>query len=419
MSRGESQGQQGVGGLPAREASVLRIRIDRREVANAQWGLLTAGMQSNGRGRSIGHMRGWMSALISGRRSRMAIAPSVKRMAKVLQLHRREREQRFLAFDPIACKSKCIKAGIKLTGESHGISMARRDKLGLVLYPYDTLPTLLSARNRRLYVAGQGLQLRRLLPEEAARLMGITIAGACWRAATTAGFSEDQLYAAVAGSIDRRMVDAMVDFARRKVSYGKDDIVRYGSLFSGAFDAFFEGWRRTGLCVAHSMAVEIDPKRRATLKDAFGPTVMLDTIAAAVAAARKGTLPKVEVLTASPPCNMISQARRVLSADKAEEDERAMEEMIGFASAIGTVAEAVEATVLMIEESDGLMGRYQTVLRGVNAVLAELPFAWYHGAIRVEDLGACHRRRRLGWIGVRTGAANETFAFTSSCSETC
>ena len=89
------------------------------------------------------------------------------------------------------------------------------------------------------------------------------------------------------------------------------------------------------------------------------------------------------------------------------------------ASAIGARAEAVEAKVLMIEESDGLTGRYQAVLRGVNAVLAELPFAWHHGAIRVEDLGACHRRRRLGWIGVRTGTASETFAFTSSCSVTC
>jgi len=417
-SHSEQSGESRTDASLHEDANIVRIRADRTAVRNAQWSELRTGMQSNGRGRSIGHLRGWTSAIISGRKSSMKVAPGVRKMAKVLQLHKRERQQQYLILDPIACKSKCAKAAIELSAESSKVSMAQRDRLGLVFYPYDTLPTLLSARNRRPYIAGQGIRLRRMLPEEAARLMGITIVGARWNAAKAAGFSEDQLFAAVAGSVDRRMVDAMVDIARQRDGFDGHDSIRYGSLFSGAFDAFFEGWRRTGMGVAHCMAVEIDPKRRAVLQAAYDPTVVLNTVEAAVIAARAGGLPKVDVLTASPPCNMVSQARRVRSKDKEREDAKAMEEMVGYFSAIGAVSEAVEARVVMIEESDGLRGRYQAVLSAINGVLSELPFAWHHGAIRAEDLGACHRRSRLGWVGIRTGAVSDTFAFVSSHSAT-
>ena len=277
------------------------------------------------------------------------------------------------------------------------------------------LSTLMATRTRVPYVsggvAGGG---RPMQAKEAAALLGISLRSEAWREAAS-GLSEEELWRATADSVDAHHVRAMwrnaaeMAEARGRTLEGRE--LRYAGMFAGALDAIFTGGRAQGWPLRYVAVAEENRLRRGCLSKAYLIPKARRYVTASKMAA--GLATRLDVLSATPSCRLLSSARRAgggkggASKGKAEQRlrRRAQAKLLADVAAVREVAERCEPMVIMIEETAGLRhSRHAALYRSVQAELRGWPYDWRHVESDCAELGAAHHRKRLLWVGVRRRA---------------
>ena len=276
------------------------------------------------------------------------------------------------------------------------------------------LCTLMASRARVPLVRGTAApELRLLTALEAARLMGIDLRSRVWRVAAAA-LPEDLLWAAVADGVDAHMVRALwANGAELAALVGRPlplaQPLNYVGLFCGALDTILHGGQASGWwarCVALS---ERDPARRECAGSAYlvpKSDRYASTWELASAFAHALPVPRIDVLSATPSCRLLSPAQRALgplalTALRAS----ARAQLLDDISAIRAAAEACIPSIIYLEETSGLATHHKALLEEVQSELRSWPYVWRFDCVDCVSLGAAHHRSRVLWVGVRRSGA--------------
>ena len=199
----------------------------------------------------------------------------------------------------------------------------------------------------------------------------------------------------------------------------------YGSLWSGAYDSTYwalrragtrldrehrqacEGKRgpprkRTGTEVDFLWAAESNEKRR----DALARTARPRRVHREVASCQVAAEERVTLLGAGPPCVYVSTARRRRGRRSQKQMRRTtMAKVMRDTMVIARYIVRHQPLTVVIEQSAGLRRAHKQAFKWMNAALRKLPYKWWRGELdAARELGACHTRRRIGWVGHATAA---------------
>jgi hypothetical protein len=348
---------------------------------------------ARGDGRRLSHGRPWSGALkASGPSARVAM-PSEVRKAAAWGIDG-EGPARATVF-PRA--ERRMQRGAGLSQVSSG--------------PKDVLPTLLVTRAQVPYVsggvagAGRPMQAR-----EAAVLMGIGLGSEVWRAAERR-LSEAALWGATADAVDGHHVRALwrnaAEMAKGRGRALEGRELQYAGMFAGAIDSIFTGGRAVGWPLRYAAVAEKVWERRECLSEAYFIPKARRYSTARQMAERLGV--RLDVLSATPACQLLSSARRPKGKGSERQRSRAWRELQGRArrrlladvEMVRRVAERCEPQVILLEETAGLRSHHKALYEEVQTELRSWPYAWRHVEIDCSELGAAHHRKRLLWVGVR------------------
>lgn len=277
------------------------------------------------------------------------------------------------------------------------------------------LPTLCASRARVPLVSGDAVGVvRPMTAEEGARLMGIDVRSRAWRVAAET-LSEEKLWRAGMDGVDVRMVKALWENAAEMAAevgrtLRKGEPLAYGSMFGGAIDTILMGGQAEGWWARCLAIAESDEERRACAGEAYlVPERARFTSAWAMALRLESYSVKMwrlDVLSATPSCRLLSAARRVRGRGEASKAartrllERARERLLHDVEAVRVVAEVTCPTVIFFEETSGLRSHHKELYAELQAELRSWPYVWRHALVDAAALGAAHHRRRLLWVGV-------------------
>jgi site-specific DNA-cytosine methylase len=105
--------------------------------------------------------------------------------------------------------------------------------------------------------------------------------------------------------------------------------------------------------------------------------------------------PHVHCLSATPSCRRASRANHV--SDPAAADAA----LVSDFEIVADAARRAQPLVLLLEQSDGLRTHHPSAYGAMCRVLDALPYVWAHRSMDLhDDLGGCHLRCRLLWVGV-------------------
>ena len=166
----------------------------------------------------------------------------------------------------------------------------------------------------------------------------------------------------------------------------------------GALDGLHAALQRRaaedGKAVEFKWLAESDPRRAAALLVAH----KVQAVYTSVALAAECVQGRVDVVSFTPQCDLISRLQR----RSTEQEARAKTQLQEAFAAMETIAARSAPRLILIEQSDGLRTHNSELYAWFNGALSNMPYDWAHGSIQAaETLGACHNRARLGWSGVR------------------
>ena len=149
------------------------------------------------------------------------------------------------------------------------------------------------------------------------------------------------------------------------------------------------------------MLAEKDPNRRLCLKQSHDvPMCFGDARAAARWYDRR-----LDVVGSSPSCKKVSNAN--CFKDEAEATTEVMEAL----EATLQLARATRASLVIIEESDGLRTNFRgRIYKRACDRLDAAPYEWRHSVVDAAVLGAAHHRVRVGWVGALRADAGDSGA---------
>ena len=149
--------------------------------------------------------------------------------------------------------------------------------------------------------------------------------------------------------------------------------------------------------VAYRLQADIDPMRAASLLAAHG----VEASFASAAAAAEQFMGRLDVLTLTAPCKLVSQSRHTSAEEAAETARKAEEETRAAWGAFEALVRRCRPRVLMLEQVASMQSHHPGLYRWFCEQLAGLPHEFSHGVVdAASELHAVHSRRRLGWVGV-------------------
>jgi len=264
------------------------------------------------------------------------------------------------------------------------------------------LATLLAARVQVPWLDGPALPSgRHATPREGARWMGLRLDGPGWRAAERL-LSEEQQWEAATISVDARMADAgwtNVEEMLAEAGCGLEGPLRYAAMFCGALDALLAALRHRVSAVECVAVAEKHEARRRCVGEAY--CVPLERRYRTAWQLARQLEEKVDVLTATPDCSLLSTAPHTARWRRAARAQRAAQQLRSDVAAVGEAARRSGAKVIVMEQTSGLATHHRKLYAEVQRTLRRWPFTWRHAMVDAAALGAPHHRKRLLWVGVR------------------
>ena len=274
---------------------------------------------------------------------------------------------------------------------STALTVQERDELGLAYRARDVCHTMTCANSNLYWVCCPGGRCGFATSTEISRFMGGDPSG-CVAAMRRAGVCESRRHAWLAESIPLCMARECARLALSHVLAAQCPAVwRCGSLFSGARDAFTLGMRAVAdmQCV---FVAESDAEKRSVLRATSSPVYEYGD----ARSASRGC-PHVHCLSATPSCRRASRANH--AGDPAVSDAA----LVSDFELVADTARRAQPLVLLLEQSDGLRTHHPNAYDAMCRVLDALPYVWAHRSMDLhDDLGGCHLRCRLLWVGVRS-----------------
>ena len=268
----------------------------------------------------------------------------------------------------------------------------------------ETMPTLMAARVRVPLVSGAAVGGARLMTaREAARLMGVRLRSDAWLEAERR-FGESALWEVACDAVDAhhtralwRNAEEMLESTGRSL---RGRVLLYVGSHVGALDTILMGGRTLGLAIECCALAERDKGRRASAGTAYlVPEARRFVSALAMA---RGFRVMVDVVTMTPSCKLLSSAQRGLTAAQREAlKRRAFAQLRADVLALELLVEGCRPTVIMIEESSGLLSHHKEAFAWMQHRCLGWPYRWRFACNDCATLGAAHRRKRVLWVAVR------------------
>jgi len=289
------------------------------------------------------------------------------------------------------------------------LTMTERDRMGLVWYPGDTLNCFVGGHDNVLWIDGPRITKPRFMAaSELLVLMGGRCDSAEWLLVRKYLANEQERWELVADSVYVPLAELAIAIVIRELAWKEGTEVAYGSFYSGGLDPFFPALRRAGMSCQHLLLAEKIEVRRAVLREARAVPYAFACVSQA---ARVVTIAKPRLVVFTPSCKRVSPGRIVAKADIAENVKVAREELMVAAEAVARVALEDSVHAVIIEQSVGLRD-FTELYEEFCARLKRTGLDWQHGVVDAVELGACHHRSRLLWVGwkgsaVMTGGLEE------------
>ena len=271
------------------------------------------------------------------------------------------------------------------------LTVQERDELGLAYRAKDVCHTMTCANSNLYWVCCPGGRCGFATSTEVSRFMGGD-PGGCVAAMRRAGIAESRRHAWLAESIPLRMARECARLAVAHVCAShRPTVWRCGSLFSGARDAFTLGMRAEAAAQCVFVA-ESDADKLAVLRATSSPLYEYTDARSA-----SHECPPIDCLSATPSCRRASRANH--SGDPATVDAA----LVSDFKTVADAARRAQPLILLLEQSDGLRTHHPGAYDAMCRVLDALPYVWAHRSLDLhDDLGGCHLRCRLLWVGVRS-----------------
>lgn len=341
-------------------------------------------------------------------------------LAGALQLHKTATGQAILYCDMARAHARWLlqlrragKARSRKEGEaimrSTVLSVAERDAMGLVQYPATKLPTFLASGARRAWIGGS--QGGFYAPEEAYfRWLGLAAMMESGR--QTWGCVEQVLttpsaqMAAVGDSLALTFAVSAVTAAHTLLLGGIPAVATYGSLYSGAFDAFLGALRWAGRNLGFGghvharFAAESDAARRQVLARLYAPAVLYRSAMRAATQA----CGELTFLSWTPPCTPHSAALNWRGSGAGRKGSAAVTSLTAMRWAVLALLRCMRRTrpeVVLGEQVSGLFTHRKASLWLLLSLLEGEPYKWFLAQADAAELGACFHRRRLLLLGIR------------------
>lgn len=289
------------------------------------------------------------------------------------------------------------------------LSVEERDAMGLVQYSTSKLPTFLAAGLRRAWIGGRHGGF--YAPEEAYfRWLGLAAAmetgRQTWSSVERLLTSPSSRMAAIGDSIALTFAASAVMMADKLLDGGVPQLIRYGSLYSGAFDAFLGALRWAarnlgiGRHVVAEFAAESNEARRRVLAMLYTPATIYRS---AMRAATLADVP-LTVLSWTPPCAPHSAAanwRGAAAGRRAPAMLASVSAMRWTVLALLRCMRRTRPEVVLGEQVAGLLTHRKASLWLLLTLLRSEPYEWFLARADASTLGACYHRDRLLLLGVR------------------
>ena len=341
-------------------------------------------------------------------------------LAAALQLHKAAHGQSILYCDMARAHARWLlrllrtgKARTRREAEAvmrrTTLSVAERDAMGLVQYAAAKLPTFLASGVHRAWIGGA--RGGYYVPEEAYfRWLGLAAmmesGRQTWGCVEQFLVSSSARMAAVGDSIALTFAASAVAMAHRLLGGGIPLDATYGSLYSGAFDAFLGAFRWAarnmgiGGHIRAEFAAESDAARRRVVARLYAPAVLYRSAMRAATQAC-GAL---TVLSWTPPCRPHSSAANWKGRGAGGKVSAAVTSLTAMRWAVLALLRCIRRTqpeVVLGEQVSGLITHRKASLWMLLALLEGEPYRWFLTQADASTLGACCHRRRLLLLGVR------------------
>ena len=291
----------------------------------------------------------------------------------------------------LVCDLKRAREHLRRRHPGGPVSLAERDRLGLVTYPGTTCLTLTSDHSCQLWLGGSRAGPGRFIsPSELASFMGMDTRGGPYRAAARL-LKERTLCRFLCESVPRSMGLC----AARLCSHLLDcsSLPTVGSLYSGAFDALGAACQDV-FSARLSFVAETCAKKRAVLKQSRSPDHCYANVEDV------GPLYPASALVASPPCLLYSKANRFSTEEsKLAEAQRVVGELT-------RIVRLLKPRLFILEQTAGLptycCDAYQLYL----SMWDGLPYFTKSYIVDAHrNCGGSHYRKRLILVAIALGPA--------------
>jgi hypothetical protein len=282
-----------------------------------------------------------------------------------------------------------------------------RDRLRIVQYATDTLPTMLESRFRCCWIGGpdggryaDGTDLARWfgLQPCARTRQWWEVPIQYTRGAPRAPWPR-HVWQAVAASMVMPFAVAVVEAALLLTDRARTTTWRYAALYAGGIDAYACALRQAGVSFDYTAAAEIKRSRRAMLQGTWRPRRLFST---AKEAARE-LCERLDWVSWTPPCPDLSRGQQLgrCLLSRAARRRRAVRRTVRAARHLHELVRRTQPAVVTLEQVADWRKYHQASWRATWAVLRDLPYDWHIASVDGARLGSPTTRMRLAGVGIR------------------
>ena len=294
------------------------------------------------------------------------------------------------------------------------ISPKERDAAGMVHYARDdtVIPAIVGSYASRYLIGGSGARSGTWVSnQEVAEWMGIGSGRRADRAsamliAKRRRLTQRELQKAIASAVflptGRAVMSVALDKlqkVRRREGVRTNRVVTSGAMYAGLGTlglALRDVVADRGLTTRCAWVAEREPKLARVARESLAATrVHGDAEANEMAQAEK-----VDIVHAGWPCVKLSTGRRTTGSAEERRKEATSSVARAF-KAVKRYADVAKPSVIVLENVVGFATHYRPIFKAFNRALRRMPYRWERCCTNATRWGACHRRRRLLWVGQR------------------